>query len=274
MVRFAFIHPAHHFFVEFSHRRAVRNNKEANCQQEKSHRSNLEAHRCRKRPSKFLTDSAADVTVGQPRIFFSMARRTTATSSRDAEKTPTAAAARCSVTVGRHHPLNDKQNIGTLFAFVLVCVGIIILRYKDPSRARPFRVPFGTWLIPTLGAVSCIFLMYYLPPASWWRFIGWLMLGMSVYLSYGYVRSAVGQKLGRPFPTPMGLKVAAVGFLLLAVGLFIIPHSSSMAELYEKMMSGMMKANGPFSRLPVSGSVRCSQSLDCFSDQVTATSSE
>jgi hypothetical protein len=81
--------------------------------------------------------------------------------------------------------------------------------------------------------------MYYLPPASWWRFIGWLMLGMSVYLSYGYVRSAVGQKLGRPVPTPMGLKVAAVGFLLLAVGLFIIPHSSSMAELYEKMMSGM-----------------------------------
>jgi amino acid transporter len=95
----------------------------------------------------------------------------------------------------------DLTNIGTLFAFVLVCVGIIILRHKDPGRARPFRVPFGAWLIPTLGAISCIFLMYYLPPASWWRFIGWLMLGMSIYLSYGYVRSTVGQNIGRPFPT-------------------------------------------------------------------------
>jgi hypothetical protein len=67
------------------------------------------------------------------------------------------------------------------------------------------------------------------------------MLGMSVYLSYGYVRSGVGQKLGRPFPTPMGLKVAAFGFLLLAVGLFTIPHSSTSVELYEKMMSGFVE---------------------------------
>ena len=187
--------------------------------------------------------------LGQPRIFFSMARDgllpSVFASVHPKYKTPHVTTILTGVVVGGFaavmsiDEMVDLTNIGTLFAFVLVCVGIIILRYKDPSRARPFRVPFGTWLIPTLGAVSCIFLMYYLPPASWWRFIGWLMLGMSVYLSYGYVRSAVGQKIGRPFPTPMGLKVAAVGFLLLAVGLFIIPHSSSMAELYEKMMSGM-----------------------------------
>jgi len=187
--------------------------------------------------------------LGQPRIFFSMARDgllpPVFASVHPKYKTPHVTTILTGVVVGGFaavmsiDEMVDLTNIGTLFAFVLVCVGIIILRYKDPSRPRPFRVPFGTWLIPTLGAVSCIFLMYYLPPASWWRFIGWLMLGMSVYLSYGYVRSAVGQKLGRPFPTPMGLKVAAVGFLLLAVGLFIIPHSSSMAELYEKMMSGM-----------------------------------
>jgi APA family basic amino acid/polyamine antiporter len=187
--------------------------------------------------------------LGQPRIFFSMARDgllpPVFASVHPKFKTPHVTTILTGVVVGGFaavmsiDEMVDLTNIGTLFAFVLVCVGIIILRYKDPSRPRPFRVPFGTWLIPTLGAVSCIFLMYYLPPASWWRFIGWLMLGMSVYLSYGYARSAVGQKLGRPFPTPMGLKVAAVGFLLLAVGLFIIPHSSSMAELYEKMMSGM-----------------------------------
>lgn len=187
--------------------------------------------------------------LGQPRIFFSMARDgllpPVFASVHPKYKTPHVTTILTGVVVGGFaavmsiDEMVDLTNIGTLFAFVLVCVGIIILRHKDPGRVRPFRVPFGTWLIPSLGAISCIFLMYYLPPASWWRFIGWLMLGMSIYLSYGYVRSTVGQNIGRPFPTPLGLKVAAVGFLLLAVGLFIIPHSSTTVELYEKMMSGV-----------------------------------
>jgi APA family basic amino acid/polyamine antiporter len=133
----------------------------------------------------------------------------------------------------------DLTNIGTLFAFVLVCVGIIILRYKDPTRHRPFKVPLGPWLLPGLGAVSCLFLMYYLPPASWWRFVGWLALGLSIYLSYGYVRSEVGLKIGRPSKTPLGLKLSALGFLLLAIGLFTIPHSSPLSELMQKMSTGM-----------------------------------
>jgi APA family basic amino acid/polyamine antiporter len=125
----------------------------------------------------------------------------------------------------------DLTNIGTLFAFVLVCVGIPILRVKDPDRVRPFRVPFGAFFLPILGAVSCIFLMYYLPPASWWRFIGWLTLGLAIYLSYGYTRSAIGVKDGRPARTPPALKLAALGFLLTAVGLFIIPHDAGLGRL-------------------------------------------
>jgi basic amino acid/polyamine antiporter, APA family len=186
--------------------------------------------------------------LGQPRIFFSMARDgllpPVFASVHPKFKTPHVTTILTGVVVGGFaavmsiDEMVDLTNIGTLFAFVLVCVGIIILRYKDPSRPRPFRVPLGAWLLPSLGALSCLFLMYYLPPASWWRFIGWLMLGMSVYLSYGYVRSGVGQKMGRPFPTPAGLKIAAFGFLLLAIGLFTIPHSSTMLELYDKMMTG------------------------------------
>jgi amino acid transporter len=123
-------------------------------------------------------------------------------------------------------------NIGTLFAFILVCVGVMVLRHKDPGRARPFKVPLGPYLLPGLGALSCALLIYYLPEGSYWRFVGWLMLGLSVYFSYGYTRSAVGQKLGRPERTPLGLKFAALCFFLVAVGLFVIPHDVAPRELF------------------------------------------
>jgi APA family basic amino acid/polyamine antiporter len=179
--------------------------------------------------------------LGQPRIFFSMARDgllpPVFASVHPRFKTPHVTTIITGVLVGGFaafasiDEMVDLTNIGTLFAFVLVCVGIIILRYKDPDRHRPFRVPLGTWPLPALGAASCIFLMYYLPPASWWRFVGWLMLGLSIYTSYGYTRSAVGQKIGRPFRTSGALKFAALGFLLVAIGLFSIPHDAGPSQL-------------------------------------------
>jgi APA family basic amino acid/polyamine antiporter len=122
-------------------------------------------------------------------------------------------------------------NIGTLFAFVLVCIGIPILRMKEPDRHRPFRVPFGPFLLPILGAASCIALMVYLPPASWWRFAGWLLLGLGVYCAYGYSRSVLGRREGRPPFTPGTLKVAALGFVLVAAGMFTIPHDAGLGRL-------------------------------------------
>ena len=79
----------------------------------------------------------------------------------------------------------DLTNIGTLFAFVLVCVGIMILRVREPNRERPFRVPGGPFLLPTLGALSCLWLAYYLPPTSWMRFVAWLGVGLVIYAGYG-----------------------------------------------------------------------------------------
>jgi uncharacterized membrane protein YhaH (DUF805 family) len=79
----------------------------------------------------------------------------------------------------------NLTNIGTLFAFMLVCIGIIILRIKDPHRERGFRVPGGPWFFPVLGAVSCVFLATYLPADSWWRFGLWLATGIIVYATYG-----------------------------------------------------------------------------------------
>ena len=86
----------------------------------------------------------------------------------------------------------DLTNVGTLFAFVVVCVSIPVMRYREPSRARPFRVPFGPFLVPALGAASCLFLVAYLPPSSWARFLGWLVVGLLVYFLYGGPR-AVGR---------------------------------------------------------------------------------
>jgi APA family basic amino acid/polyamine antiporter len=172
--------------------------------------------------------------LGQPRIFFSMARDGLLppifASVHPRFKTPHVTTILTGLFVGgiaafaNIESMLNLTNIGTLFAFVLVCIGIPILRYKDPGRTRPFRVPFGAWLVPVLGAASCIFLMSYLTTDTWWRFIGWLVLGIAVYLAYGYTRSAIGQKIGRPSRTPLMLKLAALGFLTLAVGLFTVPH--------------------------------------------------
>ena len=82
----------------------------------------------------------------------------------------------------------DLTNIGTLFAFVLVCFGILILRVKEPLRHRSFKVPLSP-VIPLLGVASCIFLMTGLPTITWIRFVIWLFIGFGIYFSYGIKHS-------------------------------------------------------------------------------------
>ncbi|MEI7482875.1 MAG: amino acid permease [Elusimicrobiota bacterium] len=79
-------------------------------------------------------------------------------------------------------------NIGTLFAFVVVCAGVIVLRVKDPGRHRPFKVP-GGYLMPVLGILFCLFLMLGLGFMTWLRFILWLAAGLVIYIVYGYKNS-------------------------------------------------------------------------------------
>lgn len=180
--------------------------------------------------------------LGQPRIFFSMARDgllpPVFASVHPKFKTPHVTTILTGVAVGgiaafaTVDEMVSLTNIGTLFAFILVCVGVMVMRHKDPGRERPFKVPFGPYLLPGLGALSCALLIYFLPEGSYWRFVGWLMLGLAVYFAYGYTRSGVGQKMGRPSRTPFGLKFSAVGFTLVAVGLFVIPHDVAPRELF------------------------------------------
>jgi APA family basic amino acid/polyamine antiporter len=89
----------------------------------------------------------------------------------------------------------DMTNIGTLFAFVLVCIGIVVLRYTKPSQPRPFRMPLMPW-IPLLGVAACIGLMSFLPALTWIRFVVWTIIGIVVYLLYGISHS----RLALPAP--------------------------------------------------------------------------
>jgi APA family basic amino acid/polyamine antiporter len=172
--------------------------------------------------------------LGQPRIFFSMARDglfpkwAAAVHPRFGTPHVTTLISGVFVAVLSGFANLDEivqlTNIGTLFAFILVCIGITVLRVRDPGRERSFRVPGGPYLIPILGVVSCVTLIVYLPPTSWWRFIGWLVLGMAVYFWYGYQRSVVGRESGRSPRADALVNLIGLGFFVLTVGLFVLPH--------------------------------------------------
>ncbi len=99
--------------------------------------------------------------------------------------------------------LADLSNIGTLFAFVLVSLGVIILRYREPDRRRGFLVPGGP-VIPTLSVLCCFLLMAGLPIITWFRFFIWLAIGLVIYFSYSRFRSefATGPRARREVQQP------------------------------------------------------------------------
>jgi basic amino acid/polyamine antiporter, APA family len=89
--------------------------------------------------------------------------------------------------------LADLSNIGTLFAFVLVSIGVIILRYREPERRRGFRTPGGI-VVPILSVIFCVLLMMGLPILTWLRFFGWLVIGLGIYLMYSRHHSEFARK--------------------------------------------------------------------------------
>jgi APA family basic amino acid/polyamine antiporter len=140
---------------------------------------------------------------GQPRIFFAMARDGLlpkwAAKVHGKYRTPYVTTIVTGVFValwsliGDANETYDLTNIGTLFAFVLVCAGVIVLRFTDPDRPRPFRVPF---VIPvgSLGAALCLFVMYGLPRSAKLRFGWWLAIGLVLYVSYGFWNSTLRRR--------------------------------------------------------------------------------
>ncbi|HKH91428.1 MAG TPA: amino acid permease [Gemmatimonadaceae bacterium] len=137
---------------------------------------------------------------GQPRIFFAMARDGLlprwAARVHPKTRVPhvttivTGLAVALGALVADENEIYDLTNIGTLSAFAIVCIGVLVLRYKDPTRPRPFRVPF-VWPVTLVGAGACVYVMSGLPLKAWERFGWWLALGLLLYFAYGYRNSTL-----------------------------------------------------------------------------------
>ncbi len=136
--------------------------------------------------------------LGQPRIFFSMARDGLLPKSfakvHKRFRTPYVTTILTGILVASFAAFTnidemvDLTNIGTLSAFILVCLGVIILRIREPERKRAFRSPLFP-LVPILGILSCLYLMLGLPSVTYIRFVVWLIVGIVIYLLYGYRKS-------------------------------------------------------------------------------------
>lgn len=85
----------------------------------------------------------------------------------------------------------EMTSIGTLFAFALVCLGVIVVRRTQPHAPRSFKTPFVPW-IPAAGVVCCVSMMLFLPADTWIRLVMWMLIGLDIYAAYGVTHSVVG----------------------------------------------------------------------------------
>ena len=115
--------------------------------------------------------------------------------------------------------VGEMTSIGTLFAFILVCAGVLVLRKSMPDAPRAFRVPLVPF-VPVLGILVCFFMMAFLPLDTWMRLILWMIVGLDVYLFYGLKNSHLTKN--QPGIKNNANKVVGVSGLVLSIALIII----------------------------------------------------
>jgi basic amino acid/polyamine antiporter, APA family len=140
---------------------------------------------------------------GQPRIFYAMARDGLlppfAAKLHPKTRTPhvttliTGVAVSIGALVADDAANPDLPNTGTTTAFLVVCIGVLVLRIREPDRPRPFKVPFF-WAVTLGGAAACLFVMKGLPSSAWKAFGVWMVVGLAMYFAYGYRHSVLRQR--------------------------------------------------------------------------------
>jgi len=113
--------------------------------------------------------------------------------------------------------VGEMTSIGTLFAFILVCIGVWVMRKKMPDLPRAFKTPLVP-LVPILGIATCLFMMVFLPMDTWIRLLVWMLIGMDIYLVYG----AKNSKLGNGTDNRKGMKIARYTGLALCLLLVLV----------------------------------------------------
>jgi APA family basic amino acid/polyamine antiporter len=148
-----------------------------------------------------ITSVLLVMMLSQPRIFLAMARDGLLPTGffgavHERFRTPwksTILTGLCVATMGAFLPLRilaELVNIGTLLAFVIVCAAVLIMRRTHPEVQRPFRAPLGS-IVPILGILCCLVLMFSLPVENWYRLAIWLVIGLIIYFSYGIRHSRI-----------------------------------------------------------------------------------
>jgi len=151
-----------------------------------------------------LTTVVMVLVLGLSRVMFAMARDgllprgLAMTNERDAPVRVTLVVALLIAFAATAFPmskLEEMVNVGTLFAFILVSAGVIILRRTRPDLNRGFRAPFVP-VLPILSIAACLWLMLNLTVLTWIRFVVWMLVGVAVYALYGHRNSVLGKQLG------------------------------------------------------------------------------
>ena len=120
--------------------------------------------------------------------------------------------------------VGEMTSIGTLFAFILVCIGVMVMRKSDPDAPRAFRTPLVP-LVPILGIFTCLFMMVFLPLDTWIRLIVWMLIGIDVYVGYGLKNS----KLGLGNVNRKGINVLSytgIGLAVLLAAVALLHHTT------------------------------------------------
>lgn len=113
--------------------------------------------------------------------------------------------------------VGEMTSIGTLFAFILVCIGIIVLRRTMPDAPRSFKTPLVP-LVPILGIATCLFMMVFLPLDTWIRLIVWMMIGIDIFAAYGFKKSVYTEHQR----SIKEKRIIGYSGLLLALALFVV----------------------------------------------------